>query len=246
MTNAWGGKRAEQPWRKWRHVVKLDPDKQVADELLAALGSSGTDAVFLGGTQGVTGEKVNALYGRLQRFAPQVPVWQEISGTDSVIDGIDGYAVPVVLNAGSPHWLIGAHKEAILKYRPFIDWSKLLVEGYLVLNPDSAVAEVTEAQTSLTAEEAAAYAVAGEELFSLPVIYVEYSGTYGDPAMLQEVTRVLRQAHVFYGGGIDGYEKAWEMGGVADTIVVGNALYEANWREVLRDTVRAVKGAEPK
>lgn len=231
-----------QPWRQWRHVVKLDPDKSLPDERLAAIGESGTDAIFLGGTQGVTYENANALFGRLRRLAPDLPVWQEISGEDSVIDGVDGYAVPVVLNAGSPKWLIGAHKQAILKYRPFIDWSKVLVEGYLVLNPASAVAELTDAASALTPEEAAAYAVAGEALFSLPVIYVEYSGTYGDPAALLEVNRVLQRAHVFYGGGIDSYDKAFEMGRLADTIIIGNALYDNNWRTVLHDTVRAVKG----
>jgi putative glycerol-1-phosphate prenyltransferase len=229
------------PWREWRHVVKLDPDKALADDVLAAIGQSGTDAVFLGGTQNVTYENVNALLGRLRRLAPEVPIWQEISGEDSVVDGADGYAVPVVLNSGSPKWLIGAHRQAILKYRPFIDWSKVLVEGYLVLNPKSAVAELTGADTSLGAEEAAAYAVAGEALFSLPVIYVEYSGVYGDPSMLAEICRVLQRGHVFYGGGIDSYGKAAEMGRLADTIVVGNAMYQANWREVLAETVRAVK-----
>lgn len=230
-----------QPWREWRHVVKLDPDRDVTDELLQAVGESGTDAVLLGGTQGITYEKVNSLFGRLRRHAPEVPVWQEISGVDAVIDGVAGYAVPVVLNSGSTEWLIGAHSQAIARYRPLIDWSRVLPEGYLVLNEDAAVAQLTEARTDLSYEEAGSYALAGESLFSLPVIYIEYSGRYGDVEMVAEVCRMLQKAHIFYGGGIDSYEKAAEMGRYADTVIVGNALYGDNGIEILQETIRAVK-----
>ncbi|WP_347338313.1 heptaprenylglyceryl phosphate synthase [Tumebacillus amylolyticus] len=231
----------EQPWRNWRHVVKLDPDRPLPENLLDALRESGTDAVLLGGTQRITYDNVSALLGSLRRHVPELPVWQEISSEDAVVDGVDGFAIPVVLNAGDPRWLIGEHVRALLKYRPFIDWSKVLVEGYLVLNENCAVAELTEAQTELTPDEAAAYAVAGEALLSMPVIYIEYSGTYGDPATVKEIARVVQNAHIFYGGGIDSYEKAAEMATLADTIIVGNALYRENWREVLEQTVRAAK-----
>jgi len=233
--------RMTEPWREWRHVVKLDPDRDVTDELLQAVGESGTDAVLLGGTQGITYEKVSSLFGRLRRHAPDVPVWQEISGVDTVIDGVAGYAVPVVLNSGSPEWMIGAHAQAIARYRPLIDWSRVLPEGYLVLNEEAAVARLTEARTSLSYEEAGSYALAGESLFSMPVIYIEYSGRYGDVEMVAEVCRMLQKAHIFYGGGIDSYEKAAEMGRYADTVIVGNALYGANGIEILEETIRAVK-----
>lgn len=233
--------KAEPPWREWRHVVKLDPDRELPAEVLVAIGHSGTDAVLLGGTQRITYENVNALLGRLRRFAPQLPVWQEISTEEAVVDGVDGYAVPVVLNAGDPRWLIGEHARALLRYRPFIDWSRVLVEGYLVLNEQCAVAELTQAKAKLSVEEAASYAVAGEALMKMPVIYIEYSGTYGDPNTVKEIARLVQQAHLFYGGGIDSYEKAAEMGAHADTIIVGNALYGPTWRDVLTETVRAVK-----
>lgn len=236
--------RASAPaWRTWRHIVKLDPDRPIADEVLAAVGESGTDCVYIGGTQGVTYEKANALLGRLRRFAPHVPLWQEISEETAVVDGVDGYAIPVVLNASSPEWLIGAHARAIAKYRSFLDWSKVLVEGYLVLNEAAAVARRTGARTGLTREEAVSYAVAGEMLFSLPVIYLEYSGTYGDPALVADVARHLSQSQLFYGGGIHTAAQAGEMGQHADAVVVGNALYGPEWRQVLEATIRAAKNA---
>jgi putative glycerol-1-phosphate prenyltransferase len=233
--------RDTQPWRKWRHVVKLDPDRDLPEDLFAALATSGTDAVFIGGTQGITYGKVDELLRRLRQSAPDLPVWQEISESDAVVEDMDGYAVPVVLNSGSPKWLIGAHTQAMMRYRPLIDWSHVLVEGYVVLNGDAAVAKLTEANTELSIEEAVSYAVTGEALFSLQAIYLEYSGTYGDPALVAEVCCELRGAHVFYGGGIDNYDKAVEMARHVDTIIVGNALYEANGIDVLRETVRAVR-----
>jgi len=230
-----------EAWRQWRHIVKLDPDRAIGDEVLQALAHSGTDAVFLGGTDGVTHENASRLLGRLRRFAPELPLWQEISDEAAVVDGVDGYAVPVVLNTRNPEWLIGAHARAVARYRPFIDWSRVLVEGYVVLNGAAAVARRTEAQTTLTPEDVAALAVAGEAIFSLPVIYLEYSGTYGDPHLVAEVCRVLRHAHVFYGGGLDSYERAAEIARHADTLIVGNALYGPDWQRVLTDTVRAVR-----
>ncbi|ASS77100.1 geranylgeranylglyceryl/heptaprenylglyceryl phosphate synthase [Tumebacillus algifaecis] len=229
------------PWRHWRHVVKLDPARTICDQALQAIAASGTDAVFLGGTQDITYENTNALLGRLRRLAPNLPLWQEISTVDAVVDGVDGYAIPLVLNTADPHWLIGAHAEAIEKYGSWIDWNKVLVEGYLVLHQAAAVAKLTKANVNLTASQAAAYALAAETLFSIPVLYIEYSGTFGDPALLAEIARTTRRAHLFYGGGIDSYEKAAAMAEHADTIIVGNALYADNWRTVLADTIRAVK-----
>lgn len=232
---------SSQPWRRWRHVVKLDPDRELAEEMYEAIATSGTDAIFIGGTQGITYAKVDKLWSRLQNCAPDIPIWQEVSEEGAIVEQVDGYAVPVVLNAGSPKWLIGAHTQAMMRYKPFIDWSRVLVEGYLVLNPQAEVARLTEANTKLQAEEVAGYAATGESLFSLPAIYLEYSGIYGDPELVAEVCRQLSGAHVFYGGGLDSYAKAATMARYADTIVVGNALYGPNGPEVLRETIRAAR-----
>ncbi len=43
---------------KWRHVFKLDPAKEISDENLREVCQSGTDAIIIGGTDGVTLELV--------------------------------------------------------------------------------------------------------------------------------------------------------------------------------------------
>ena len=37
----------------WRHVFKLDPNKEISDRDLELLCESGTDAIIVGGTDGV-------------------------------------------------------------------------------------------------------------------------------------------------------------------------------------------------
>jgi putative glycerol-1-phosphate prenyltransferase len=225
-------------WKKWRHMVKMDPDKPADEKLVEEVVKSGTDAVIIGGTQNITREKVSKLC-RLLRPYP-IPRILEVSSLDSITLGFDGYLIPVVLNAGDVRWIVGAHQRAVRTAGEFIEWDELLPEGYIILNPSCAAAKLTDAVNPLTKQDALAYARCGENLFSLPVIYLEYSGCYGDPELVAFVKEGLKKSRLFYGGGIDDAEKAAEMGSVADTIIVGNMIYTGDVKK-LKETVMAVK-----
>lgn len=221
----------------WRHVFKLDPAKPITDRNLEKICESGTDAVMVGGSSDVTYENTLDLLSRIRRYA--VPCVLEVSQIDAVVPGFDGYLIPLVLNAGSTRWMLDAHQEGIKTYGHLIPWENVIGEGYVVLNGNSTVAQVTESRTDLSLDDVKAYAQLADQLLNLPVFYLEYSGTYGDPKWVQSIKPLLHSSRLFYGGGITSPERAREMAECADTIVVGNIIYE-NMEEALA-TVQAVK-----
>ena len=222
---------------KWRHVFKLDPAKEISDENLTKVCQSGTDAIIIGGTDGVTLELVIDLLMRVRRF--QLPVVLEISNVESISPGFDFYFIPTVLNSTSTKWVKELHLDAIKAYGDFMDWDELIPEGYCILNKDCKVAIVTDANTELSQDDIIAYARLAENFFKLPIFYLEYSGSYGDPKMVKAAKEVLHHTRLFYGGGITSIEQAKEMGTYAHTIVVGNHLYNDLEEALL--TVSAVK-----
>jgi putative glycerol-1-phosphate prenyltransferase len=223
--------------RNWSHVFKLDPNKHIDDEGLEAVCESGTDAIIVGGTDGVNLEQVLDLMARIRRYT--VPCILEVSNLDSITPGFDLYFIPMVLNSPNTDWVTGLHHQAVKEYGEIMNWDEILVEGYCILNGDCKAAKVTEANTELTSEDAAAYAMMAEKMFNLPIFYLEYSGTYGNPETVREVKDSLENTKLFYGGGIKTVEQAREMAGISDVIVVGNSVYE-DLKEALK-TVKAVK-----
>jgi len=212
-------------WREWRHVTKLDPDKALPDGVTYAdVCETGTDAVVVGGTTGVTIDDATEIAHTCREH--DVPVYQEPNTPAVVVDAdaVDGYLVPTVLNAGDPFWIVGAHKEGVKLY-PEHDWDRTWTEAYVVLNPEATVASYTDADCEQDPEDVAAYFRVAERLFGQEICYLEYSGTFGDPAVVEAAAAAVEDATVFYGGGIHGYEESRTMAAHADVVVVGNALY---------------------
>lgn len=212
-------------WRSWKHITKLDPDKPNPPELIDTVVSSGTDAIMISGTQRITREKVKALLKMLK--GKDIPVVIEPANKDAVIFDVDYVFIPSVLNSNSKWWVLDVHVDWIvdqLKSNNKIIWSKVVPEAYIVLNPDSAVAQLTESKTNLSKEEILGYIKFADSFLKFPIIYIEYSGKYGDPGIVRIAHANIKNAQLFYGGGIDSKDKALKMAEYA-TIVVGNVLY---------------------
>jgi putative glycerol-1-phosphate prenyltransferase len=211
-------------FREWRHVFKLDPDKEISDEQLERICESGTDAVMVGGTDGVTLEKVLDLMARIRRYT--VPCVLEVSSIEIVTPGFDLYFIPTILNSNDTKWITGLHHQAVKEFGEIMDWEEIVMEGYCILNEDCKAAKLTSANAKASTDEVKAYAMMAEKMFHLPIFYLEYSGTYGDVKVVSEVKTVLEETVLFYGGGIATLQQAVEMAEHADVIVVGNVIYD--------------------
>lgn len=229
-------------WRNRSHILKVDPDKPLPPGVTYEdIRDTGTDAVMIGGTTGITKKKMSEVVDRCAGL--DLPVYQEPSNPEAVViePNLDGYLVPVVLNAGDVFWVTGAHM-LWLAGGGQIDWETTSTEAYIVLNPDSSVATYTEADCDLTTEQVAAYATVAERLLGQEIVYIEYSGHLGEVEMVEAADNALDEATLFYGGGIKTYDDAKQMAAYADVIVVGDLLHDEGI-EAVAETVRGAKDA---
>ncbi len=223
---------------EWKHMFKLDPAKEISDEDLDKVCESGTDAIIVGGTDNITLDNVLDLLSRIRR-AHMVPVVLEISNEEALTPGFDTYFVPMVLNSKEKKYVMDIQQKAIKEYIDMMEYSEVYFEGYCILNPEAKAFQYTNCKLPET-EDVKAYAYMAEHVFHLPIFYVEYSGTYGDPEVVREIKEELHETKLFYGGGIETSEQAKEMKKHADAIIVGNSIY-TNLKQAL-NTVAAVKG----
>ncbi|WP_319540782.1 phosphoglycerol geranylgeranyltransferase [uncultured Methanospirillum sp.] len=224
-------------WKTWAHVTKLDPDKNLTEDQLAEIATSGTDALMLSGTLNITKENMQELRDQVKEYG--LPLVVEPAGPEAVVaDGIDLLFIASVMNTNQSQWIVGKHKEWALHNK--VQWDRVIQEAYIVLNPDSSVARVTGSDCSLGPAEVAAYAEVADHYFQFPVVYIEYSGTYGNPEIVKAAAGAVDNAILYYGGGIDSGEKAAEMAQYADTIVVGNAVYDKGVQTLI-ETVQAIQ-----
>ena len=224
-------------WKNWGHVTKLDPDRNLSEDDISEIATSGTDALILSGTLNITLENMQSLRDQVKDYG--LPLVVEPPGPESVIDHeIDLLFIASVMNTLDSRWIIGKHLDWVLTQK--INWEKVVPEAYIVLNPGSSVGKVTKADCSIDATHVRACAEIADQYFHFPIVYIEYSGTYGDPEIVKAASEVLEHAHLYYGGGIDSAEKAREMSQYADTIVVGNAVYEKGLKTLI-ETVQAVQ-----
>lgn len=135
---------------------------------------------------------------RVRRYP--VPCVLELSTLESAMPGFDHYMIPSVLNSPDVTFHNGLLHEAIKQFGHMIDYELFTLEGYIVLNQDSKVAQLTKANTELSIDDIEAYAEMIEEVYKLKAMYIEYSGTYGDVEMVKAAKQKLKSTRLIYGG----------------------------------------------
>ncbi|MCP6373867.1 hypothetical protein NL455_28695, partial [Klebsiella pneumoniae] len=84
---------------------KIDPDKDLAPgDTFEDVCLTGTDAIEIGGTLDMTEAKMQAVIDACAKY--DVPLYQEPSNPAVVVEdeALEGYLVPIVLNAGDISW----------------------------------------------------------------------------------------------------------------------------------------------
>ncbi|AKG05195.1 geranylgeranylglyceryl/heptaprenylglyceryl phosphate synthase [Salimicrobium jeotgali] len=209
--------------KNWKHAFKLDPNKDITEEEIRRVCESGTDAVIVGGTDGVTFDNVWNLFEQIEPY--DVPLVLEISDMEAVVPGFDYYFVPAVLNSKDKTWVLDMQHQAMKLYGDMVEEQLIFSEGYCIVNEEAKAFRKTNC-FPVTEEDILAYARLVEQLFPLPIFYLEYSGKKGDTSLIQKVSEELSRTQFFYGGGIQSREEAEEIQGMVDTMIVGNIIYE--------------------
>jgi len=239
-------------WDDITHVTKADPAKELPRDLGIL---AGTDAVMVGGSDGVTAENTLDTIRAIRESFPDKLVLQEPHSSNHVstdtIEAVDYLAVPAVYNGDREHFVgkhldmfteVGSKPDDVFgsglpvlgdvvaaKGRDAVDRiaDKIVGEGYVVQNPESKAATVTGVTKPLSVEQVVGAALATENFYGFPLFYLEYSGTYGGPEDVAAAARYLDDAVLLYGGGIESERQTREiLDAGADAVVVGDCFHD--------------------
>lgn len=239
-------------WNDIRHVTKVDPAKDLPENLEIL---EGTDLVIVGGSDGVTQENSLDVIERIRTSVSEPPLFQEPYSSSHVssktVDAVDFLSIPAVYNGDRENFVtkhvdffteVGSKPEDVVgtgiplvgdliasKGRDAIAAlsKNILGEGYVIQNLDSKAADVSGVETLYSPEQVAGAALATESFYGFPIFYIEYSGTYGGPEDVAAAAQYLDETTLLYGGGIESQQQTEEiLSAGADAVVVGDCFHD--------------------
>ena len=227
------------------HMTLLDPDKQSAEEagrLAAGAAKSGSDAIMIGGSTGVTQEKVDGTVLAI-KAAVNIPTILFPASAANLSRHADALYFMSLLNSRDPRLIVGEQRRAA----PLVKrWGlETIPMAYLVVEPGMRAGEVGRADPIPRSRpgDAVEYALAAQML-GMRLVYLEAGSGAPEPvpaAMIRAVRGAL-DIPLIVGGGIRTPEAA---GGVAragaDIVVTGTVVERAKDGEALRRIIEAVK-----
>ena len=228
-------------------MTLLDPDKQAPAEA-AALSSeaaaAGTDAIMIGGSTGVTQNKVDATVLAVKEAA-KVPVILFPASAANLSPHADALYFMSLLNSRDPRLIIGEQRLAAPVVRA---WGlETIPMAYLVVEPGMRAGEVGDAEliSRKNPTVAVQYALAAQ-LLGMKLVYLE-AGSGAPEPVPDRLIRAVREAieiPVVVGGGIRTPEAAKAaIHAGADIVVTGTIVEVAREGDALRRIIETVKAA---
>ncbi len=227
------------------HMTLLDPDKQSPEEtgrLASEASRAGTDAIMVGGSTGITQEKVDAAVLAI-KAATKAPVILFPASAGHLSRHADALYFMSLLNSRDPRLIIGEQRRAAPVVR---QWGlETIPMAYLVIEPGMRAGEVGQAEPipRTRPEVAVEYALAAQML-GMKLVYLEAGSGAPEPVpapMIRAVKDALGIPLVV-GGGIRTPETASAVARAgADVVVTGTVVERVREGEALRRIVDAVR-----
>jgi len=227
------------------HMTLLDPEKQTPEEagkLAAEAAQAGTDAIMVGGSTGVTQDKVDATVLAIKEAA-KLPVILFPANAGNLSPHADALYFMSLLNSRDPRLIVGEQRLAAPIVRA---WGlETIPMAYLVVEPGMRAGEVGDADLIGRKNPVVAvqYALAAQML-GMKLVYLE-AGSGAPEPVPDRIVRAVKEAVdilVVVGGGIRTAEDAGKIARAgADIVVTGTVVEVARNAGVLRGIVEAVK-----
>jgi phosphoglycerol geranylgeranyltransferase len=229
------------------HMTLLDPDKQSANDAARLAGTAeraGSDAIMVGGSTGVTPDKVDRTVLAI-KAAVRIPTILFPASAGNLSRHADALYFMSLLNSRDPQLIVGEQRRAA----PLVKRWKLetIPMAYLIVEPGMRAGEVGHADTipRTKPEIAVEYALAAQ-LFGMKLVYLEAgSGAPAPPpaAMIGAVKGAI-SIPLVVGGGIRTADAARGVARAgADIVVTGTVVEETQGAEELERIIQAVKAA---
>lgn len=227
------------------HMTLLDPDRQSSAEaaaMSAEAASAGTDAIMIGGSTGVTQDKVDETVLAVKEAA-KLPVILFPANAANLSPHADALYFMSLLNSRDPRLIIGEQRLAAPIVRA---WGlETIAMAYLVVEPGMRAGQVGDAEliSRKSPTVAVQYALAAQML-GMKLVYLE-AGSGAPEPVPDRLIRAVREAidiPLVVGGGIRTVEAARAVAKAgADVVVTGTIVEVAREGGALRGIIAAVK-----
>jgi len=224
------------------HMTLLDPEKEVERERIGKfIEGSGSDAIMLGGSTGITEEMLDDTIKELKR-STSLPVILFPSSAGTLSRYADAIYFMSLLNSRNVRVIVREQKRAVRIIKEY--GIETIPMGYVIIEPGMKVGEVGEADVVKRDDlkSAVEYSLVAQ-YFGMKLVYLEAGSGAPEPVPENMVSAVKRELGMplIVGGGIRTPDDAQRMARAGADIVVTGTIVEED-AEILTAIVDRVKG----